>query len=324
MNCREVLSSEEWDGYVFDHGGHPLQLWGWGALKEAHRWRVCRIAIEQDSQVIGGAQLLIRRVPRPFGDVIYIPRGPFGDPGDYQAVLSVITSYVKRHFKPLVITIEPYNDLEPGEGWVTSPTSVLSSEGRCLDLTIPTSKLSESLDQKARDRIEKAAQHKLEIKRVTSPRDMRQCLDVYQHGTELAGFALHEPDYYFDVDSSLGESSVIFAAYYGGSIVSFIWLAVSAAVAFELYSGTTAEGKRLSAQYVLRWHAVTKSKEWGIDQYDLNYQPEHKQLAKTLFAPDITSLRGSFDYPLSPLYIIWAKGLPGVKRVVRRIKSLRK
>ena len=31
---REVTSAEEWDALVDERGGHPMQAWGWGELKE--------------------------------------------------------------------------------------------------------------------------------------------------------------------------------------------------------------------------------------------------------------------------------------------------
>ena len=35
----------EWDEYVIDNGGHPLQLWGWGEVKASHGWKVERVFV---------------------------------------------------------------------------------------------------------------------------------------------------------------------------------------------------------------------------------------------------------------------------------------
>ena len=29
----EITDKKEWDDFVNEHNGHPLQLWGWGELK---------------------------------------------------------------------------------------------------------------------------------------------------------------------------------------------------------------------------------------------------------------------------------------------------
>ena len=85
------------------------------------------------------------------------------------------------------------------------------------------------------------------------------------------------------------------------------------------------EGQVLRANYMLKWHAITKCKEWGIDRYDMNgLLNDGVSTFKQGFADHEDLLVGTYDYPLSRLYPIWTKALPKVKSVLRKIKSLRK
>ena len=74
---------------------------------------------------------------------------------------------------------------------------------------------------------------------------------------------------------------------------------------------------------MLKWHAITKCKEWGIDRYDMNgLLNDGVSTFKQGFADHENMLVGTYDYPLSSLYNAWTKGLPLAKRAVRRAKKL--
>jgi peptidoglycan pentaglycine glycine transferase (the first glycine) len=73
-------SKEDWDDYILENGGHPLQLWGWGDSKSVHGWDAERLFLHDDDEnVIGAAQVLYRRLPWPLRSLAYVPRGPVVD-----------------------------------------------------------------------------------------------------------------------------------------------------------------------------------------------------------------------------------------------------
>ena len=66
---------DRWDGLIAqDPRGHLLQTWAWGELKGAFGWTPVRLAVERDGSLVGGAQVLYRRLG-PFS-MAYIPKGP--------------------------------------------------------------------------------------------------------------------------------------------------------------------------------------------------------------------------------------------------------
>jgi peptidoglycan pentaglycine glycine transferase (the first glycine) len=75
-NCK---NQAEWDDEILSRGGHPLQLWGWGEVKAAHKWDVDRVLVKREGKTIGAAQLLVRSLPVPFNALVYVPRGPVAD-----------------------------------------------------------------------------------------------------------------------------------------------------------------------------------------------------------------------------------------------------
>lgn len=315
----------EWDELVHELGGHPLQLWGWGDVKGAHGWRPHRYRVTSGTETIGLAQVLERPLPGPLRRFLYIPRGPVCRDGDQDTVLAALTDTLRRELPAAVLSVEPPRPQAPaGEGWRKSANTILIPHTLILDLEKSEEALLVAMAKKTRQYIRKSAGEGLTIRRVKSREMLADCLRIYHETAERAGFPLHSDDYYYDIFDTLGEASVVFAASTSQGPVAFLWLAVSAGVAFELYGGMNEEGQRLRANYALKWHAIRECKRWGVGAYDLNgLLNDRISTFKRGFADHETELAGTYDYPMSKLYPLWARALPTAKRVVRSIKSLR-
>ena len=323
-NCDEPTL---WDEIIHDLDGHPLQLWGWGELKAAHNWIAHRLLFVDDADVVyGAAQILVRRLPGPFKRLNYIPRGPVWQEGRGVEVLDALTAYYKQHLPGTLISIEPDTATMPeASGWINTSNTILIPRTLILDLDKPEDELMAAMTKKTRQYIRKSSNEDVTFSQVRSREELASCLKIYRQTADRAGFAIHDDQYYYDVHEKLGDSSVIFAAIRGGSPIAFVWLAVSSHTSFELYGGMNELGQQLRANYGLKWHAITKCKEWGIVRYDMNrLLNDGVSTFKQGFADHEDMLAGTYDYPLSPLYSVWAKGLPAAKKTVRKIKSLRK
>lgn len=315
-------SKVHWDEFVLENGGHPLQLWGWGDLKAAYNWEVERFFIIEDDATIGAAQLLIRKLPKPFGQLLYVPRGPVVVGDNYAAVYEQLVAYAERAHKAIALTVEPDSDLPPlGEHWVQSSNTILSPHTLILDLTRPEGSLLADMSKKTRQYIRKSAADGLVVKKIGNPDDITECLEIYKETASRAEFNLHKDQYYYDLHDKLGENSVIFGCYDNGTLVAFLWLAISESVAFELYGGVNERGQELRANYTLKWEAIRRVKQWGVQRYDLNgLINDGISNFKRGFGSHENELAGTYDIPMSWLYPLWSKILPGGKRVIQRLR----
>lgn len=295
-------SKVHWDEFVLEHGGHPLQLWGWGDLKATYAWDVERFFIIEDDTTIGAVQLLIRKLPKPFGQLLYVPRGPVVVGDKQLAVYEQLIAYVQRSHKAVALTIEPGGTHQPtGEGWIPSPNAILTAETVVLDLTRPEGSLRASMNQSARDRLREATSHSLTLRRIGNPDDITECLEIYKEVAARNRFNLHKDQYYYDLQNKLGENSCIFGCYEEGVLVGYIWLALSESVAFELFSASNARGEDLKAIDALRWEAIRRTKQWGIEHYDTNAADDTFES----FSTNTFTHAGTFDLPLSSTYKLW-------------------
>lgn len=317
---------EEWDEYVLENGGHPLQLWGWGETKATHGWRVDRLfALDMDQHIIGGVQVLVRPLPWPLRALAYVPRGPAGDYDKAPELLEALGSYVRSRYRAVAVTIEPdWLELPPllGDNWKPAENTILIPRTLILDLTKSEDELLAPMAKKTRQYIRKSSgEGGVVIRQIKTREDLANCLAIYHETAQRAGFALHGDEYYYDIFDKLGEASPVFAAFDGAEPVAFLWLAISAETAFELYGGVTDRGQELRANYALKWHVITKMKEWGIERYDMNgLLHDGISKFKQSFADHDDILVGTYDRALSPLYPIWTKALPYGKKIVRAIK----
>lgn len=322
VTIRQCGDREEWNDYVIDTGGHPLQLWGWGEVKAKHNWRVDRVLVEQEGVVIGAAQLLIRPLPFLFRALTYIPRGPVTTEEHREVVLDALSSYAKTTYQPVALTIEPdWKEMSEVKGWKRSLNTILIPRTLILDLTQSEETLLGDMAKKTRQYIRKSASEGVVVRRAKTRDDIAACLEIYKQTAERAGFALHGDDYYYDIFEDLKDFSPVFVAEHDHKIVAFLWPIISQDVAFELYGGMNDQGQALRANYTLKWSVVRQMKEWGITRYDMNgLLNDGVSTFKQSFARHEDMLAGTYDRPLSPLYTVWTKGLPFAKRMIRKLK----
>lgn len=321
IEIQRCNDKEMWDDYILENGGHPLQLWEWGQVKAGHGWRAERVLAYDDETIVGAAQILVRRLPAPLRSFAYIPRGPLVEAGAKDEFLHLLSVLVKRDHHSVALSIEPdETEFTAPEGWVRSPNKVLSAETILIDLSKPESELLASMAKKTRQYIRKSATS-VQIKQIKSREEIKACLALYRQTSARAGFNLHDDQYYFDVFAQMQDYSPIFVAYEDDVPIAFLWLAMSGETAYELYGGMNDRGQELRANYALKWHVMRKVKEWGVQRYDFGgLVAGGVSTFKQNWSEDITVFAGTFDKPLSPLYVVWSKGLPYAKKAVQQLR----
>ncbi|OJU88113.1 hypothetical protein BGO17_04030 [Candidatus Saccharibacteria bacterium 49-20] len=321
IELQRCSDKEQWDEYVLELGGHPLQLWSWGQVKSGHGWVAERVFAYDEDKVVGAAQVLIRRLPLPLRAFSYIPRGPLAEDEYKDEFLDKLAVLVKRDHHAVALSIEPDTTaFEKPEGWVRATNKVLSAETIMLDTTKSESDLLADMAKKTRQYIRKSGAD-VKIRQIKKREDIEECLKIYQQTAARAGFNLHNTQYYLDVFIQMQDHSPIFAAYNGEEIVAFLWLAISESTAYELYGGMNELGQDLRANYALKWHAIKKVKEWGLSHYDFGgLVAGGVSNFKQGWASEVTVLAGTFDKPLSPLYTLWSKGLPFAKKALQTVR----
>jgi len=322
---KQCQDKRQWDDYILENNGHPLQLWGWGDLKQAHNWIADRLFLTDDKgDTIGAVQLLIRKLPWPFKSLSYVPRGPVVSAENRAVMLSQLVEYTKVVHRSVALSIEPDAvEFDEIDGWKRSNNHVLPSNTIILDLEKTESELLADMVKKTRQYIRKSAAETMQIKVVKQHEELQKCLGIYHDTNKRAKFNIHRDQYYYDVFDKLGDHSQVFAAYVDNQPVAFLWLAISADTSYELYGGVNELGQQLRLNYALKWHAIKKCKEWELTRYDFGGLIDGGvSTFKRGWASEETNLAGTFDFSLSIFYGLWNKGLPTAKKLIHKIESI--
>ena len=324
----ECKNRDEWDELLLDNGGHPFQLWGWGEVKSVHGWKKDRLIVKKDDELLGFAQILTKKMPWPLRGFSYIPRGKIISENDSEEFYNQLTTFVKKKYKSVVLSIEPHQFDEINlQGWkrVGSDNSILVDQTIMIDLTKSEEEILASMGRKTRQSINKAKRNISEIKQITDREELEKCLDIYDLTSKRAGFAIHSRKYYQTVFYELNSNSLIFGAYIDDELVGFLWLAISGSVAYQMYSGINEKGAKKRVNYALRWHSICKTKEWGLQEYDFGgLMPGGVESFKKAWSDKTTGFAGTYDKPLSAWYPVWHTGRPLANKLNQKLKSIKR
>lgn len=229
----EITDRKEWDDFINEHGGHPLQLWGWGELKsQSPSWKVKRVFLKNGeekyidrkkkdhSDIVAAAQILVRKLPFPLRNFAYIPRGALvisKKPIERARISREIALWVSKNIKPkpVCLTMEPdwdNGDFELSNGWRSSKNKILIPRTLVLDLTQNEDELLAKMSKKTRQYIRKSG-GEVKVRQLKTKEEIDRALEIYTETAKRAGFAIHSKDYYHKLYQKMGENSPIFGAF---------------------------------------------------------------------------------------------------------------
>lgn len=312
MEYRLITDREAWDELVRARNGHPMQSWGWGELKErTGSWTAHRVVCEDAGAFVCAASVLERKLPWPFRSICYSARGPIVERDeDLPRAADFIADWCREHVHAVSYKIDPgVSGVSLGSGWAEGE-KILIPYTAVVDLTPDEDAIQKSFhSKKARQYIRKADRAGVLV-RPAVREDLPGILDLYHKTAEEDGFFIHVDEFYLTAFDALGDTQQLFVAEFEGRLLAFLWNITTPNTAFELWGGVNEEGKKLRANYLLKWHAMQAAKARGARAYDLNgLLNDGISRFKRLFIEEETTWIGTFDKPLSPLFGIWQGSL---------------
>lgn len=270
---------EAWDAFVADSAQPShLQTTAWAQIKRANGWRAHRV-VAQAAEGVVGAQMLIRRAGGlPWG-LGYVARGPVGAELD-RAALAAFTERARsagRAERLAWVRIEP--ELEAGAGheetlaslgWRRAP-HVQPESTQIIDLARPTEEVWKNVHRKARQSVNKSRRFGVRVVDADGSR-LTDFYRIHAAMAERANIIPRAERTYREMWEALaprGMARLLFAEKDTGEAVATLLLVSCGPRVVDLYGGTSGEGDRLRANYVLKWEAIERCQGWGFTEYDL-------------------------------------------------------
>lgn len=318
LSVHPVTDQIQWNKLVDHWIGHPMQTWQWGEFKaKTGSWEAHRVEVRRDNETIGGAQILVRSLPWPFKAIAYSPRGVMAeDLADFGEVAEVCADWSKDTCQAVSLKIDPpLESIELPDAWVRG-SRVLLENTAIIDLQPEADDIMKGLHSRnARNYIRKGGRVGIEVG-AADPGEVSAVIDLYHQTATRDNFALHPDEYYRQAYTLLEGIGQLTVSRFEGEVLSFMWNITNRWGACELWAGAGERGRKMRANYPLKWGAILAAKEAGAKCYDMNgLLNDGISEFKRSFQHEPTVFTGAWDRPNSPLYYVWEKALTLYKKI---------
>jgi len=277
-----TVSPQQWDTFVRNHPrAHALQLSAWGTLKSAFGWSTDRaILLDDDRQIIAGAQLLFRPLPMKLGTIAYLPFGGFvTDDAQWDNLWQAVERCAREH-RAAFVKWEPgfyINEAQPTLqqwGFIESPQTIQPPRTIMLDIQSDDDTIMKRMNQGTRRKIRKSLKNDIHYYEATRA-DVDKFTQMMATTGERNEFGVHTADYYqMAYDLFVPEDAALLMAEHDGDPLTGLMVFQSGSVAQYIYGASSSIKRNLMATYGIQWQAIQWAKERGCTQYDMWGAPD--------------------------------------------------
>jgi len=298
MRVREIKDAKLWDEAIesLPHS-HLLQSYQWGELKAHFGWHVVRLAVEEGGEILGGAQVLLQRLP--LGCLAYVPKGPCLAPDNREALSQLIASIHRlSESKAAIFTrLEPDWPAEPvlakkllEQGFRASRHPLQPRTTLVIDLLPPEEEILSGMKSKTRYSIRLAARKGVKV-REGGEEDLAAFYRCLEETSRRDHFLIHRADYYRQAWQRFAPQGrcKFLLAYYQEEFLAGLMAFTFGGRAYYLYGASTDRHRNLMPNHLLQWEAMRWAKEKGCTTYDLWGIPD--EVGEELEG-DIAQIRG--------------------------------
>lgn len=273
----ESLNDPEWDAFLVNTpGGHHVQSSLWAQIKAGTSWKVTRIVAKKQGQIVGGAQLLIRKMG-PLFSIVYLSKGPVvGIPN-----LSLIDAIIHRAIRvakmnhALLFAVQPpSNGSEiakqlPQLGFETSQLELAPIASLLLDLSPSLDQLVADMKRQTRQNIRRGEKDGLIVRDGTEA-DLDEFYEFHRATSQRQGFDPYAKEYYVQMWHLFEPRryiKLLIAEYEGKPITGLLLIPFGDTVIAKIL-GWSGEYPDLRPNDAVFWNAIKWSKSNGYRYFD--------------------------------------------------------
>jgi lipid II:glycine glycyltransferase (peptidoglycan interpeptide bridge formation enzyme) len=303
-------TGDEWDAFVAaTPGGRHQQTTRWARLKEVEGWDATTVAVPGGTGLIGGAQLLVKRLPGlpAAGSLAYCAKGPVvagGEPDVADRVLDAVVDRCRQLRVRLLVVQPPEGgpDLEPALGrrqFAPWPTAVAPDASVVVDLTGSMSAIEARWTAKHRSNMRRAERKGVAV-RAGARADVERFHALLTAAAGRLGYDPYPLAYFQRLWDVYGPDDVrLLLAEHDGQLVSALLCLAYGDTAYRKNVAWSGHLAALAVNDLLDREAIRWAKERGLSRYDLEGIP-YAVARRIAAGEDMTSLplKGATAYKL--------------------------
>ncbi|MDM8519988.1 peptidoglycan bridge formation glycyltransferase FemA/FemB family protein [Anaerolineales bacterium HSG6] len=274
-----------WNGFVSTmSNAHLMQGYEWGRFKTQSGWKLQRVGVEKDGDIVAGAQILFRKLPGVPYTLAYLSKGPLINlplMTDEQYVISQklwqTIHQASRQQQAIFLMTEPnfpdafhIRQYLHQLGFQTSDHTNHPHSTIIVDLNHDEATLLKNMRKKTRQLIRKAGRNGVTIVE-GDEQDLAEFYQVIQTTANLKNIPSHQYDFYHQVWQTYQPNDAVklFFAKHDGQTVATKMVFRFGERSLHLWGGTTRQGRAMQASYLIQWEALKWAKQQGCQQADL-------------------------------------------------------
>ncbi len=262
MEVREVVNQQEWNKFV-QSVSSPAQLtqsWEWGEFQKNIGWKVERLGVYENNQLIAGMQWY--QLPLPFGFLYgYAPRGPiFVSKENIDMLAKEFFTSVQKTLgkKGVFLRCEPLHTIERLATHAPEHTVTAQPENEwVLNVTYNEEGLLQNMHPKTRYNIRLAEKKGVRVASIEK-KYFGGVWKLLQETSKRGGYYLHTETYY----EKLLEQQLarLVGAYYKDTLIAVTLLWSFGDTTAYLHGASSYEHRNIMSPYLLHWENIKKAK----------------------------------------------------------------
>lgn len=309
-NPYQVTLSSDWEDPLWDDflvstpGGHHVQTSLWAQVKCSIGWRCARTVVTQGTQIVGGAQMLIRPFPVG-GSVAYVSKAPLLRTNDSQLADLIVDSLVNqaRQQRVQCLVVQPavnYRGLTGAmarHGFLPTTIQVAPAATIIIDLKPGLQEILAGMKAHTRRNVRLSKRRGVTV-REGHEEDLATYYQLLLTTSQRKGFDVFPEAYYRQMWVVLGSRGYLklLIAEYGGEVVSAMLVIPFGDTLLNKLSVWSGQHGQAKPNEALQWAAIQWAKSHGYRYYDL--EGIEPKVAKQLVGQGTIEVDGT-DHPLT-------------------------
>ncbi|MFH1560962.1 MAG: peptidoglycan bridge formation glycyltransferase FemA/FemB family protein [Patescibacteria group bacterium] len=341
------ITVEEKDAYN-RVASHPVQSWQWGEFRESIGLKVFRLGAFEKDQMVSGAQIMFRPIPKTNWTAGQFLKGPLPDGQMVEAIkelgrqqkaifIRVEPDFVVKdwpNIKGVIQTAEEKNyDGDLGKlGLVSSKRTMFDPHSFIMDLTLPEEEVLSQMHPKTRYNIRLAERKGVVVDQKNDEEGLETFLKLFNETKKRQKFYMHSDDYFrkmWQVLSPTGVMKIFLASYQGQVLTAWVVFVFGNRI-FYPYGASSTEYRNLMASYLTCFRVIQFGKQQGCQAFDMwgsmGLEPDPKDpwygfhRFKLPFGARLVEF-GSWDLVLDPLLYPVFNGIDSARWAWLRLKK---
>ncbi len=298
MSFTFQTADPEWDAFLSrTPGGHYAQASFWAESKAEVGWQVARVIARQTGgQIVGGAQLLLKKLPVG-GSVAVAYKAPVVAPTAPEATALILTEVhrVARQLRVQYLTIQPPEGGEsmseqlcalgyrPCQGWGYPPVTTT------IDLTQDIDQIAQRMHKDVRRNLRKAQRAGIHL-RVGTEADLDTFYDLLVSTSKRNSFGVQSMAYYrrlWRSAAAQGAVQLFFAEGDGEVLATGLRLCLGDTM-YGLAAGRSGARDKDKPNELLYWETINWAKAHGYRRFDFGGIDSTGDLASKIASGKVT------------------------------------